>query len=232
MQEAAEFSDRRMALKLYFHPLASFCWKALIALYENDTRFEPHIVDLMNERESAEFRKIWAIGKFPVLRDEKKGLTIPEASIIVEYLEQNYPAPTRFLPADRALALKTRLRDRFYDLYVHEPMQKIVIDKIRPPGEHDPHGVETAYALLATSYGVIEQEMESSTWAMGDAFTLADCAAAPALHYANLVAPLGDMHANTKAYLDRLEKRPSFARVLAEAKPYFAMFPGSKAESH
>ena len=217
-----------MSLTLHYHPLASYCWKPLIALYENDIPFTPNLVDLGNPAERAAFVKLWGIGKFPVLRDDARNETVPESSIVVEYLDSNYRGRTRFIPDDPARALQTRLRDRFYDLYVHEPMQKIVIDRIRPPGETDPHGVETAYALIATSYGVIEREMENSIWAMGDAFTLADCAAAPALHYANLVAPLGDTHANTKAYLDRLEKRPSFARVLAEAKPYFAMFPGNR----
>jgi len=217
-----------MTLRLHFHPLASFCWKALIALYENDTPFEPHIVDLGNEFENAAFRKIWPIGKFPVLRDEARDRTIPEASIIIEYLDQNYPGKTRLVPTDADLALRTRLHDRFYDLYVHEPMQKIVVDKIRPPGQDDPHGVEVARALITTAYDVVEHEMITNTWAMGEAFTLADCAAAPALYYANLVVPLDRRHQNTADYLARLTQRPSFARVLAEAQPYFSMFPGHR----
>jgi glutathione S-transferase len=178
-----------MSLKLYFHPLASFCWKALIALYENDTPFEPHVVDLVNETSRAEFKKIWPIGKFPVLRDDARDVTVPESSIIIEYLSQHYPGRSQLVPTDADLARQTRLRDRFYDLYVHEPMQKIVGDRLRPPGKNDPHGVEQARTQLQTAYGMIDREMAAKTWAMGDAFTMADCAAAPALFYANKVLP-------------------------------------------
>ena len=133
-----------MTLEFYFHPLASFCWKALIALYENDTPFEPVLVDLMDPASAAAFKALWPIGRFPVLRDEAKDRTIPELSIIIEYLAQHYPGRGELVPADPDLARQTRLRDRFYDLYVHEPMQKIVVDKLRPAGKNDPFGVEQA----------------------------------------------------------------------------------------
>jgi glutathione S-transferase len=214
-----------MSLTLYFHPLASFCWKALIALYENDTPFTPHVVDLSSESEREALLKLWGIGKFPVLRDDARGQTVPESSVIIEYLDRQYPGATRFIPADFERAWQTRLRDRFYDFYVHEPMQKIVGDRMRPEGRKDPHGVEEAKARLRTSYRMIEDEMATRKWSMGDAFSLADCAAAPALFYANEVLPFGEGHANVAAYLDRLKARPSLARVLKEAAPYFAMFP-------
>jgi len=214
-----------MALTLYFHPLASFCQKVLIALYENDTPFEPHIVDLANEASAAEYLKLWPVGKMPLLRDDAKDRTIPETSIIIEYLARHYPSRTQLLPANADLALEIRLRDRFYDLYVQEPMGKIVTDRIRPPGKSDPHGVEVAKTQLRTAYGLIEREMETRTWAAGDAFTMADCAAAPALFYANLVLPFADTHENVSAYFARLTKRPSVARVIAEARPYFSLFP-------
>jgi glutathione S-transferase len=214
-----------MSLTLYFHPLSSFCWKALIALYENDTPFTPHLVDLMDPASREAFLKIWPIGKFPVLRDDAHDRAIPESSVIIEYLDQNYPGKTRFLPADAEGALQTRLRDRFYDLYVHMPMQTIVGDRIRPEGKKDPFGVEQAKARIQTAYGMIEQQMASGGWAMGDAFTLADCAAAPALFYANKVLPFGDAHRNTAVYLERLLARPSFARAVKEAEPYFKFFP-------
>lgn len=214
-----------MSLKLYFHPFSSFCQKALVALYENDTPFEPHIVDLSNEASRAAFKKIWPIGKFPVLRDDARDQTIPEGSIIIEYLAQHYPGKTQLVPADADLAWQTRMRDRFYDLYVNEPMGKVVTDKLRPVGNNDPHGVEQAKAMLKTAYGMIDQEMGTKTWAMGDAFSMADCAAAPAMFYANLVMPFGDTHKNTAAYLGRLMERPSFARAIEEAQPYLALFP-------
>jgi glutathione S-transferase len=214
-----------MSLKLYYHPLSSFCWKVLIALYENDTPFTPVMVDLGNEAERAALLKLWPIGKFPVLRDEARDRVIPETSIIIEYLDNHYPGRTRFIPADTDLARPTRLRDRFYDLYVHLPMQKIVGDRLRPPGSNDPFGVEEARTRIQSCYGMIDKEVAAKTWAMGEAFTLADCAAAPALFYANMVLPFGEAHPKLTAYFDRLRARPSFARVLKEAEPYFAMFP-------
>ena len=214
-----------MSLELYFHPFASFCQKVLVALYENDVPFEPHVVDLGDEVSSAEFKRIWPIGKFPVLRDEARVRTIPESSMIIEYLARHYPGKTELIPENADLAWETRLRDRFYDLYVNVPMQKIVTDRLRPAGRNDPHGVEEARRLLQTAYGLIDQEMKTRTWAIGDAFSMADCAAAPAMYYANLVMPFRDTHRNAAAYLGRLMERPSFARVVEEAKPYSALFP-------
>jgi glutathione S-transferase len=217
-----------MSLTLYFHPLASFCQKVLIALYENDTPFEPHFVDLGDETSSAEFKKLWPLGKMPVLRDEVGDRTIPESSIIIEYLAQHYPGRTRLVPEEPDLARQTRLRDRFYDLYVQEPMQKVVTDRLRPAEAHDPFGVQQAKTLLQTAYGMIDQEMATRTWAMGDEFGMADCAAAPALFYANLVQPFGDAHGNVARYVERLMQRPSFARVVEEARPYFGLFPQAR----
>jgi glutathione S-transferase len=214
-----------MSLTLYFHPLSSFCQKVLIALYENDTPFEPHLVDLSDETSRAAFQRIWPIGKFPMLRDDAKAQTIPESRIIIEYLAQHYPGRTHFIPADHDRAREARMRDRFYDLYVHLPMQKVVGDRLRPAGQHDPHGVERAKTQMQTAYGMIEEEMATKTWAMGDAFSMADCAAAPALYYANLVLPFGDTHRNVAAYFERLMQRPSFSRAVDEAAPYRALFP-------
>ena len=215
-----------MSLTLHFHPLSSFCWKALIALYENDTPFRPNVVNLGDAVERSALLKLWPIGKFPVLRDDAQDRTIPESSIIIEYLDNQYPGRTRFIPADVKAALQTRLRDRFYDFYVHLPMQKVIGDRLRPEGAKDPHGVEEAKARIQSCYGMIDKEVADRSWAMGEAFTLADCAAAPALFYGNKVVPFGDSHKNVMAYFERLKARPSFARVLREAEPYFAMFPG------
>ena len=215
-----------MSLKLFFHPLASYCQKVLIALYENGTPFEPHVVDFSNEASAAAFRKLWPVAKMPVLRDDTRDRTLPESSIIIEYLAQHYPGPTELIPGDADRALQTRLRDRFYDLYVHEPMQKIVGDRLRPAGKNDPHGVEAAKAQLRTSYGMIDEDMATKTWAMGDAFSVADCAAAPPLLFANKLMPFGDSHQNLARYFERLTMRPSFARSLAEAEPYMKLFPG------
>ena len=214
-----------MSLTLYLHPLSSFCWKVLIALYENDTPFKAHLLDASNEAWRAELLKLWPVGKFPVLRDDARDRTIPESSIIIEYLDQVHPGRIRFIPADLERAWQTRLRDRFYDSYVHLSAQQIIGDRLRPEGVKDPHGVEEARARLRSCYDIIEQQMAGGGWAMGEAFGLADCAALPALFYGHAVEPFGEKHKNTAAYLERLKARPSVARVLAEAEPYFKLFP-------
>jgi glutathione S-transferase len=217
-----------MSLTLYFHPLASFCHKALIAFYENGVPFEPVVVDLFDERSSAAFRAVWPMAKMPVLRDDARDRTVAESTIIVEYLDIYHPGTTRFLPADPDGAWQTRMWDRFYDHYVQEPMQKIVSDRLRPAGKSDAYGVEQAKTQLHQAYAVIEHEIAAKSWMMGDAFTLADCAAAPALFYANTVLPFGETHRKLTAYLGRLMARRSFARVLEEAEPYFRLFPMEK----
>jgi glutathione S-transferase len=214
-----------VALTLYFHPLASFCHKVLLALYENETPFEGHIVDLGDEAASASFRDLWPVGKIPVLRDEARNRTVPETTIIIEYLERYYPGARALLPRDPETALDARLWDRFFDLYVSVPMQKIVTDRLRPAGGHDPNGVADSVSLLKTAYGMIERQMANNSWAIGDAFTLADCAAAPALFYADTVVPFSKAYPKVAAYFDRLANRASFRRVIAEARPYFQFYP-------
>jgi glutathione S-transferase len=214
-----------MSLTLYFHPLSSFCWKVLIALYENDTPFTTYLLDASDASCREALLKLWPAGKFPVLRDDARDRTVPESSIIIEYLDRYYPGSTRFIPNDPDLAWQTRLRDRFYDSYLHLSAQKIVGDRLRPEAARDPHGVEEARARLRSCYGMIDQQMADGGWAMGEAFGLADCAALPALFYGDKVEPLGEKHGNTAAYLERLKARPSVARVLREAEPYFKLFP-------
>ncbi|UVC16792.1 glutathione S-transferase family protein [Mesorhizobium onobrychidis] len=214
-----------MSLTMHLHPLASFCWKPLIALYENGTPFTSVVVDLGNEQSRAAFLKLSPAGKMPVLRDEALDRTVPESTIVIEYLNAYYPGPVELIPADIDLARQTRLADRFYDFYVQHPMQKIVGDRLRPEGKTDPFGVEEARAQLRSAYAIIEQDMQSRTWAMGEAFTMADCAAAPALFYANKVEPFGDKYPAVRRYHDRLLQRPSVARVIEEAQPYFKLFP-------
>ncbi len=214
-----------MSLTLHFHPLSSFCWKALVALYENDTPFTANSVDLRDPAERAALQKLSPIGKFPVLRDDARDQTVPESSVIIEYLDRHYPGRTKFIPADPDLALQTRLRDRFYDLYVQLQMQKVMGDRLRPASARDPHGVDHARAQLRTSYDMIEQQMSGAGWAMGDQFSLADCAALPALFYGNMAEPFGSNNKNVTAYLERLKARPSVARVMKEAEPYFSMVP-------
>lgn len=214
-----------MSLKLYFHPLSSFCQKVLTALYEKDLPFEKSVVDFMDPVASASFTDIWPIRQFPVLRDEGRGKTIPESSIIIEYLDRYYPGKVQLLPSNPELTLKARQLDRFFDLHVQVPMQKIVTDNFRPEGQNDPFGVEEAKTKLQTAYSILEKDLANTTWATGDHYTMADCSASPALFYANLSVPLGASYPNVSRYLDRLMNRPSFARAVEEAKPYFNLRP-------
>jgi glutathione S-transferase len=218
-----------MSLTLYYHPLASFCWKVQIALYENGTPFDGEIVNLGDKAASADFFAMWPVGKMPVLRDSSRERTIPETSIIIEYLDRHYPGAQRMLPVDEDRRLDARLWDRFFDLYVQTPMQKIVADRLRPETEKDPRGVADARATLRTAYDMLERQLAAQRWAAGTDFSLADCAAAPALFYAGCVSPFAETHATTAAYFDRLARRPSFVRVLSEARPYFNMFPFKEA---
>ncbi|BFI96933.1 MAG: glutathione S-transferase family protein [Rhodanobacter sp.] len=217
-----------MSLQLYMHPLSSFCHKVLIALYENGTPFEPRLVRLDDETSREAFRKVWPILRFPVLRDEARDRTVPESSIIIEYLELHYPGPVALLPLGPQAALNVRERDRFFDLYLHVPTQKIITDRLRPEGSHDALGVEQARAQLRTAYALLDQEMRERTWATGDAFTLADCAAAPPLFYSAWAEPVDDFP-HVAAYRQRLMERPSFARALREAEPYLQFVPKAKA---
>ena len=214
-----------MTLTLYYHPLSSFCHKVLIALYEKEVPFTPHLVDLGDEQQRTSFRRLWPIGKFPVLRDEGRGVTVAESTLIIEYLQHHCPGTLELIPGRAGLAFATRRLDRLFDLYVHLPMQKIVGDRLRPQDGHDPHGVGEARNTMRTALDLLEAELDGLTWANGHEFSLADCAAAPALFYANKVTPIAERHPRVAAYLERLMQRPSYARVLAEAQPYFHMFP-------
>ncbi|WP_274630332.1 glutathione S-transferase family protein [Arvimicrobium flavum] len=214
-----------MSLTLYIHPLASFCHKALIALYENATEFRSVTVDFGHPGSAAALLERWPVGKIPVLHDADARRTIPETSIIIEYLQQHYPGPSPMLPSDEEACLQARLWDRFFDLYVSVPMQKIVTDRIRPEGSRDPYGVAEAHAALDTAYAMIDGQLSGRRWATGDDFTLADCAAASALFFASIVHPFASDQAHLQAYLDRLLERPSVKRAIGEARPFFGMFP-------
>lgn len=214
-----------MSLTLYYHPLASFCWKVQLALLENSTPFVGEIVNLGEAESRARFVDIWPLAKMPVLRDDARDRTVPETTIIVEYLDRYYPGAQKLLPADEELRLDARLWDRFFDLYVQQPMQRIVAQQLRPEGERDPRAVPESTATLQTAYGMLERQLATRTWAIGDAFSVADCAAFPALFYAGTLVPYAEAHPRTAAYFERLLQRPSVQRVLDEARPYFKYYP-------
>ena len=212
-----------MKLKLYMHPLSSYCHKALIALYEKEIPFEAVLLD---QSTMADLRKLWPIGKFPVLRDEDRDQAIPESTIIIEYLELHYPGKLRLMPVDPDRARVVRLQDRFFDLYLHAPMQKWPADRLRPSDQRDPYGVEEARRNYRVALDLLETKMSGKTWVMGEEFSMADCAAAPALYYGDrFYGPFRDSHPMAMAYLDRMIARPSYARVLEEAKPHLHLLP-------
>lgn len=218
-----------MSLTLLMHPLSSFCQKTLIALYENDIPFETKVIHLEDPASRSELTALWPLGKFPVLKDEQQNREtriVPETSVIIEYLQHYYPGKSKLISDDFEIRSKAQLADRIYDLYVNVPVGRIVTDKFRPAGKNDSQGVEEAKALIETAYAVIDKDMAHRTWAAGEEFTIADCAAAPALFFANKIMPLKNICKNGAAYFSRLSERPSVARAFAQAAPYLHMFPG------
>jgi glutathione S-transferase len=214
-----------MSLTLYYHPLASFCWKVQLALYENRTPFTGEIVNLGDKESRARFYEVWPAGKMPVLRDDARDRTVPETTIIIEYLDRHYPGAQKLLPENADERLDARLWDRFFDLYVQQPMQRIVAQQLRAETDRDPLAVPESTATLQMAYGMLERQLSGRTWAVGDTFSIADCAAFPALFYAAPLVPFAEAHPRVGAYFERLTERPSVKRVLEEARPYFKMYP-------
>lgn len=212
-----------MTLKLHAHPLSSYCWKALIAFYEKATPFEFELLDLGDPEAFAEFAALWPIAKMPVLVDGQR--VIVETSIIIEYLDLYQPASLLLVPEDREAAIEVRMLDRIFDNYVMTPMQKIVFNRFCPAEARNAHDVMAARRTIDTAFGWLEERLKGRIWAAGESFSLADCAAAPSLHYADKVQPMAGRFPGLADYLARLEARPSFARVLKEAEPYAHMFP-------
>jgi glutathione S-transferase len=218
-----------MALELHMHPLSSYCWKVLIALYEQGTPFTPVTVNLGDPQVRAAYLQISPFGKIPALRDTGRGVDVFETSIIIEYLDRHYPGAARLIPADPDQALEARLWDRIFDLNVMNVFQPIVDDRLRPEDRRDPAGVEQTRSRLRQAYDVLEVRLAGRTWAAGESFTLADCAAAPALFYADVAEPI-EAHPTLRAYFERLMARPTVARTIEEAKPVFHMFPATQEE--
>ena len=210
-----------MPLTLYYHPLSSYCHKVLVALYENDVAFEARTIDLGAEKDRAELGALWPLCKFPVLRDMERERNVPESSIIIEYLDRFAAVKHPLIPGDFNGALQVRLWDRIFDNHVHRHVQDIVLDKILgSKGD-----MAAARASIQTAYAMIDKQLESLPWAAGQTFSMADCAAAPALFYAHTLEAFPQQHVHLRAYFDKLMDRPSVQRVLAEARPYFAMYP-------
>jgi glutathione S-transferase len=207
-------------MKLYAHPFSSYCQKVLVALYENATPFE--FRNLEDTSAKAELEALWPLKRFPVLVD--RGRTILETTTIVEYLQIHYPGVTRLIP-DGEAGIETRMLDRLFDNYVMTPMQKVVGNQLRAEPDRDSYGVKEAKAALTAIYAWLDAHLAGHTWAVGKDFTLADCAAAPSLFYADWIHEIAPAHANLRAYRARLLARPSVSRAVDEARPYRSYFP-------
>jgi glutathione S-transferase len=210
-------------MQLYGHPFSSYTQKALIALYENDTPFEFLKLSPDTPEVYAEFARRWPIRKFPLLVDDDR--QVAEATCIIEHLDVHHPGPARLIPADADAAVDVRVLDRFFDNYVSTPQQRVVYNQLRPEADRDPNGVKEARALLDTAYAWLDGHMAAREWAAGDTFTLADCAAAPALFYADWTHAIGERFLNVHAYRARLLQRPSFARCVDGGRPHRHLFP-------
>jgi len=210
-----------MSLTLYAHPFSSYCQKVLIALRENEI---PFTYRHLEERGAAEERAaLWPIGRFPVLVDRSR--TIAESSIIIEYLDLHHPGAVRWIPDDDEEGLEVRLMDRFFDNHVMNPMQLPVAEALRPQGARTAEALAQARQTLETSYRWLEGRLAGRTWGAGEGFTLADCAAAPSLFYADWVHQIGPDFPRLRAYRSQLLARPSFARAVEEGRPYRSYFP-------
>jgi len=206
-------------MKLYLHPLSSYCQKALTAFYEKEVPFERVMLD-GTEPAASEFAALWPIGKFPFLVDGDR--KIFEATGIIEYLEAKFPEAARLIPADPMIAAEARMWDRFFDNYVGYPQGRLVLAAI---GREADDGGARWRAALDTAYSILDERMATRTWAVGDAFTIADCAAAPHLLYADWSHAIAEKFTHLRAYRTRLLGRDSYARALDEARPYRHMFP-------
>ena len=210
-----------MTLELFAHPFSSYCQKALIAFYENDISFAYRFME--DPGVGQELASLWPLRKFPILRDD--GQVVLEASTIIEHLHVRHPGPVELIPDDPATAVEVRMLDRFFDNYVMTPQGKFVLDALRPPESRDLYGVEEARKMLDVSYAWLDKRLKGRIWAAGNAFSLADCAAAPSLFYADWTYRIPAHYEELTAYRTRLLARPSFARAVDEARRFRHYFP-------
>lgn len=213
-----------MTLALYAHPFSSYCWKALIAIDELGIAVEQRMLSPDHPDNGAAWSRLWPLQRMPVLVDGET--VVPEATIVIEHLALHHAREQRrLIPADPAAALEVRLMDRIFDNYVMTPMQKIVLDRLRPETERDDYGVAEARRMLDRTYALLDDRLADRVFAAGDDFTLADCAAAPSLFYADWAHPMEGRFPAVAAYRARLLARPSVARVVDAARPYRPFFP-------
>lgn len=210
-------------MEIHGHPFSSYTQKVMIPLYENGTEFDFHLLDREQLQSMDKLRAHWPIAKFPVLFEGDR--TVMESTVIIEYLQAFHPGPEQMIPDDPGAAIEARMMDRVFDNYVMTPMMHIVIESMRPGDARDPLGVEQSCKMLDTVYEWLDERLAGQEWAAGDAFTLADCAAAPSLFYADWVREIPEQYATLRAYRAKLLARPSVARCVDEARPYRHYFP-------
>jgi len=209
-----------MTLNLYLHPLSSYVQKAKTAFYEKGIEFEPKMLD-GSDPVAREFGALWPVGRFPVLDDD--GTLVFEATSIIDYLDARFPDTRRLVPEDPMMAVEVRMWDRFFDNYVSYPQQRMVYTAIGREPDDGQDGTRWK-AMFDTAYALLDKRMADRAWVAGD-FSLADCAAAPALLYADWTYPIPARFEALCTYRARLLARPSYARALDEARPYRHMFP-------
>lgn len=209
-------------IELFAHPFSSYCWKVLIALWENQVPFVYRALGPDHPGNGAELARLWPVAKFPLLVDN--GQPVMESSIIIEHLQRRAPGRVRLIPNDVEEALEVRKLDRIFDNHVMANMSRVVADALRPPHRRDSEEVAAAKAALDTIYSWLNRHMDGREWASGS-FSLADCAAAPSLFYADWVHPIPAIHVALRTYRARLLERPSVARAVDEARAYRHLFP-------
>ena len=212
-----------MTIHLYGHLFSSYTWKVLIALYENGTPFEFRAVSPDEPGNVAEWLQRWPLRKFPLLVDGER--QVAETSVIIEYLQVEHPGPVRLIPADATAALDVRFMDRFFDLHVMDAAQHAVNGAISGDDVKRRDGMALSVEKLDRAYAWLETRLAEADWACGDDFTLADCAAAPALFYADWVHRIPESFASLRGYRARLLARPSVARAVDGARPFRHLFP-------
>lgn len=210
-----------MTLALYSHPFSSYCQKVLIALWENGTAFDYRHMETPGAGEA--LAGLWPVGKFPLLVDGDA--VVAESSIIIEYLGLHHPGPVRLVPDDPAAALEVRFMDRFFDNHVMTPMNQPVAEVLRGADGRRETALAEAAKTLEVSYAWLEARLAGRQWAAGDDFSLADCAAAPSLFYADWVHPIDARFGRLRDYRAKLLARPSVSRAVEEGRPYRHYFP-------
>ncbi|PHZ83435.1 glutathione S-transferase [Paremcibacter congregatus] len=211
-------------MKLYYHPLSTYSQKVLIACYEKGIAFEPHVINVSNPKERAAFRGIYPLGKIPLLVTEDQRL-IPESSIIIEYFDQAFPNSPDLIPKDPEQARQVRFRDRMHDLYLNDPIVALLFESRKPEAEQDFPLIHKSRHTLDVIYEFLNNQINNHSWSNGEQFSMADCAAAPALFYAQRIYPFAK-YPNIKAYFSRLMGHPAYRKVIKEAEPLVKKFLG------